>query len=212
MASMERNRKLAAVRLVFSIYLLVSMFCDFITGVSPGMILYGAIALFIVNAFDSVFRHVLHTELSFHVLAADLVFTIVGTYIGNRFDLYHRFFFYDMILHFASGGLIVLTCFEVFFPEPARALLPPPLCLFIILLIGIAGAAIWEIGEFTVDVVTGLDVQRNLFSEWEIFGRDWQNPGLKDTMNDMIIGSIGSLAGTIILLVSGKGRKKSIAS
>ena len=77
---------------------------------------------------------------------------------------------------------------------------------------GIAGAAIWEIGEFTVDVVTGLDVQRNLFSEWEIFGRDWQNPGLKDTMNDMIIGSIGSLAGTIILLVSGKGRKKSIAS
>ena len=198
--------KIKISKMALSGFVVLSMLLDLLFNIDRSMLLYGIIALFLVNVFDVMFRMALRTELDFPILLADLIFIVIGTYAGNRFDLYHRFFFYDMILHFISGCLIVMTFYDVFFPPEIRAKLPISLCLLLIFLSGIAGAAIWEIAEFTLDVISGLDVQRNLLSEWELLGRSWQNPGLKDTMNDIILGSAGSGLGTAVLAFRGKRR------
>jgi len=204
---MDRHRKVLAIQIIFSAYLLLTLVIDRIIGVSYSITVYSLIGLIIVNIFDPFFRKALKTELSFPVIFIDLLFAVTGTYTGNRFDLYHRFFMYDIILHFLSGILIVLTLYEVLFPQRMLKVTGLGYRLFIIALAGIAGAAVWEICEFFLDIISGQDVQRNLLDEWEIFGCAWQNSGLKDTMNDIINGTAGALVGCLILFIENKCRK-----
>lgn len=98
----------------------------------------------------------------------------------ERLHLYHRFFAYDIALHLLSGIMIVLAADELLFPAAVRNASTALWRIFILAMIGIAGAAIWEICEFSLDIITGEDVQRNLIEEKEIFGRSWQNSGIKD--------------------------------
>lgn len=172
---------------------------DALTHQGIRMTAYALTAIAIVNLFDPLFRYVFRTQLSYPVLLADLVFAVVGTYVGNRLDLYERLFAYDIALHFISGILIVLTFYEVFFPPHRAQAIPFAIRLALAAIIGLAGAALWEIMEFSLDVIAHSDVQRNLRPGQELIGRSWQNPGLVDTMNDMIDGLAGSLVGCAMI-------------
>lgn len=198
---MTGKQKAAAVRLVLNTYLLASMVADVILDAGLAIRFYSLIALVIVNVLAPFVKKVFRTELSTGVYAFILVFAVVGTYTGNRFDLYHRFFAYDIALHLLSGIMIVLAADELLFPAAVRNASTALWRIFILAMIGIAGAAIWEICEFSLDIITGEDVQRNLIEEKEIFGRSWQNSGIKDTMNDMINGTAGALAGAILVFI-----------
>lgn len=200
---MTRKQQSAVLRLILNIYLLIAFVSDFILVVPLTIRFYAIIAFLIVNLFEPFFHKVFKVDLSFYILTLDLVFAVVGTYTGNRFDLYNRLFFYDIMLHFVSGILIALTFYDVVF----RSKLPQvPLghAIFLTALAGIAGAAIWEICEFMLDIVTHSDVQRNNLPEWEIFGKEWQNPGIRDTMNDMINGTAGALVGSLTIFIKSK--------
>ena len=191
--------KLKKTSLILSILLMIALVIDLFLGKELMMTFYAIISIFIVNVFHPFFKKIFRTDFSFSITLADMLFAVFGTYIGNRFDLYHTFFAYDIMLHFISGILISLTLYEVFFPSSYRNNIPLVARVSLSMIIGLAGAGFWELCEYFLDIFTGLDVQRNLVEDFELIGRSWQNSGIKDSMNDMFNGTLGSIiAGAVI--------------
>ena len=116
--------KLKKTTLILSILLMIALVIDLFLGKGLMMTFYAIISIFIVNVFHPFFKKIFKADLSFFITLADMLFAVFGTYIGNRFDLYHTFFAYDIMLHFISGILISLTLYEVFFPSSYRNSIP----------------------------------------------------------------------------------------
>ena len=191
--------KLKKMQLIISILLIIALIIDISLEKGLMMAFYAVVSILIVNLFHPFFRKIFKTDLPFSITLADITFAVFGTYIGNRFDLYHTFFAYDIMLHFISGILISLTLYEVFFPTSYRNSIPLAARISLSMIIGLAGAGFWELCEYFLDIFTGLDVQRNITEDFELIGKEWQNSGLKDSMNDMFNGTLGSImAGAVI--------------
>ena len=198
---MERKQKARWTQTVLCVLVLISLVADFVTGQPGATKMYAVIALVLVLIFDPALRLVTKTELSYPVLLADLIFIVEASYLGNKYDFYHRWAGYDIVLHLLSGLLIGLTFYEVFFPEEIRRNTGLLWRLVLLVIICIAAAGFWEILEFFSDIITGRDSQRNLVYEWEFFGREGQNPAIRDSMNDMINGTVGGLASALVVFL-----------
>ncbi len=198
---MERKQKARWTQTVLCVLVLISLVADFVTGQPGTTKMYAIIALVFVLIFDPALRLVTKTELSYPVLLADLIFIVEASYLGNKYDFYHRWAGYDIVLHLLSGLLIGLTLYEVFFPEEIRRNTGLLWRLVLLVIICIAAAGFWEILEFFSDIITGGDSQRNLVYEWEFFGREGQNPAIRDSMNDMINGTVGGLASALVVFL-----------
>lgn len=198
--------KLKKMQLIISILLIIALIIDISLGKRLMMAFYAVISILIVNLFHPFFKTIFKTDLPFSITLADILFAVFGTYVGNRFDLYHTFFAYDIMLHFISGILISLTLYEVFFPSSYRNSIPLVARVSLSMIIGLAGAGFWELCEYFLDIFTGLDVQRNLVEDFELIGRHWQNSGVKDSMNDMFNGTLGSIIAGVVIFF--KERRK----
>ena len=123
-------------------------------------------------------------------------FIFATIFLGEAFDFYNRYWWWDVVLHGGSalgfglvGFLFVFTLFEGDrFAAPAWAM------ALIAFTFAVTIGALWEIFEF------GLD---------QIFGLNMQKSGLVDTMYDLIVdvigASIGALAGGLYLRGRGLG-------
>lgn len=200
--------KLKKTTLILSILLMIALVIDLFLGKGLMMTFYAIISIFIVNVFHPFFKKIFKADLSFSITLADMLFAVFGTYIGNRFDLYHTFFAYDIMLHFISGILISLTLYEVFFPSSYRNSIPLVARVSLSMIIGLAGAGFWELCEYFLDIFTGLDVQRNLVEDFELIGRSWQNSGIKDSMNDMFNGTLGSIIAGVVIFFRERRKMK----
>jgi len=114
---------------------------------------------------------------------AALVIFIGGTlFLGEVFDFYERLWWWDMAMHGASAvgfGLIgFVLVFMMFqgdrFAAPHFAVAVFAFCF------AIAIGASWEVFEFAMD---------------ELFGLNMQKSGLRDTMGDLIVNTVGALVG-----------------
>lgn len=189
---------------LLSAYLIISAILDLILFHLIQADIYALIALALVLLIPIILDRI-HIKLSAATLIPILLFITVATYTGNRYNAYKTFFWYDIVLHFSSGILISMTASELFFPE-GKHNEKLSFILFFSFIFALAAAGAWEITEFFFDIITGNDVQRNLTVEREIFGAPWQNPGIRDTMNDMINGTVGGFIGCIAIYF--KRRKK----
>ena len=69
----------------------------------------------------------------------------------------------------------------------------------------------WEIFEFTADALLGTANQKWNLQETEfIIGRYYQGSGLRDTMSDLIVDSIGACITSIITYYMYKNKKESV--
>jgi hypothetical protein len=123
-----------------------------------------------------------------------IVFFIYATiFLGEALSFYHRYWWWDILLHGGSAlgfGMVgFLFAFVMF--EDAKYSAPAWALGFIGFAIAVTIGALWEIFEFTMDFT---------------FGTNMQKSGLPDTMGDLVVdvigGSIGGLAGFLWL----KGR------
>lgn len=200
--------KLKKMQLIISILLIIALIIDISLGKGLMMAFYAVISILIVNIFHPFFKTIFKTDLPFSITLADILFAVFGTYVGNRFDLYHTFFTYDIMLHFISGILISLTLYEVFFPSSYRNSIPLVVRVSLSMIIGLAGAGFWELCEYFLDIFTGIDVQRNLTEDFELIGRPWQNSGVKDSMNDMFNGTLGSIMAGVVIFFRERRKMK----
>lgn len=132
------------------------------------------------------------SRISFYLIYS---FIIGAMYLGNVFDFYIIIPMYDKILHLLSGGIIGMIGYILFLhvsngnnDGSFKNYMP---VLFSIMF-SIAGAAVWEIWEFSTD---------------QLFGFMSQNNSLHDTMWDIICGSIMGVIVNIPIYLYIKGMK-----
>lgn len=187
-------------RSVIQVYLAIATLIQLFTG-GKMMAFYAAVALALVSVLPIVAKWI-KLKLNPVTISLCFIFLAIAIYTGNRYGMYHRFWWYDVALHFSSGILLAMLWADVAFPLPSAQTKPTwresaPLYMVLLtsVVFAMACACGWELTEFFWDILTKSDVQRNLLVERELFGASWQNPGIRDTMNDMLNGTVGALVG-----------------
>lgn len=132
-------------------------------------------------------------------------FCFSGLVLGDLFDFYGRFKWWDILLHGISGvmlgilGYVILSAFMDL--EKAKTSVRPVLAAVWIICFALAVGALWEIFEYIADGIFGLNSQQYLTStgtfdeSTPLKGRE----ALRDTMEDLILGFIGAAAVAIFI-------------
>lgn len=127
---------------------------------------------------------------------AAIVLFVAGTlFLGEVFDFYERFWWWDIAMHGGSAigfGLIGFVLVFMMF-QGDRFAAPPVAVAFFAFCFALAVGVMWEIFEFGMDQTFGLNMQKS---------------GLLDTMGDLIVDTAGALigAGSGYLYLKGRGR------
>ncbi len=108
-----------------------------------------------------------------------VIFVFATIFLGEAFDFYNRFWWWDIALHGGSalgfglfGFLFVFMLFEGDrYAAPAWAMAFMSFCF------ALSIGAVWEIFEFAMD---------------QLFGLNMQKSGLVDTMWDLIVDTLGA--------------------
>ena len=132
------------------------------------------------------------TRISFYLIYS---FIFGAMYLGNVFDFYLIIPMYDKILHLLSGlilGMIGYILFVHVSNGATEGSFKRYMPILFSIIFSIAGAAVWEIWEFSTD---------------QLFGFLSQNNSLHDTMWDIICGSIMGIISSIPIYLYIKGRK-----
>lgn len=130
-------------------------------------------------------------ELPPSFLAAIALFIMATLYLGEVYDFYNRFWWWDLVLHFGSamgfGILGFLLVFMLF--EGDRYAAPPWALGALSFCVAMTVGVLWEIFEYAMDTLFGFNMQKS---------------GLPDTMGDFIVNTLGAalaaIAGVIFLL------------
>ena len=117
-------------------------------------------------------------------LAAISLFVFGTLFLGEVFDFYERFWWWDVALHTSSavGFGIIGFLFVFYLFEGDRYAAPPWALALIAFALAVTIGTLWEIFEFAMD---------------QLFGLNMQKSGLVDTMWDLIVDCMGAFAGAI---------------
>jgi hypothetical protein len=118
----------------------------------------------------------------FQLISAAFVF--LSLFLGSAFDYYYTYWWWDIVLHSASGFLLGIVGFVALFLLLRTNRLPrdmPPffVCFFGVLFAVFLGV-LWEIFEFVVDRFTTANMQST-------------ETGVVDTMADLIVDTLGAI-------------------
>lgn len=112
-----------------------------------------------------------------------LIFVYLSLFLGEVQGFYIRYWWWDLVLHAGAGFLVGLTGFLLVFVlnqnEKINLHLTPGFIALFAFLFAQGIGVLWEIFEFAVDSLLGLNMQKS---------------GLVDTMWDLIVDCIGALA------------------
>jgi len=111
-----------------------------------------------------------------------IVFIFAAMFLGEIRGYYQRFWWWDVVLHTTSGGLLgILGVLLIYLlnesPRVGLNMKPGFVALFAFTF-ALAIGALWEIFEFAMDSLFGLNMQKS---------------GLVDTMWDLIVDAIGAI-------------------
>ncbi|WP_128515673.1 hypothetical protein [Tabrizicola thermarum] len=124
-------------------------------------------------------------------LAAIALFVLATLYLGEVYDFYDRFWWWDLVLHFGSAmGFGILGFLLVFMLFEGDRYAAPPWALGVLsFCLAMTVGVLWEIFEYAMDTLFGFNMMKS---------------GLPDTMGDLIVNTLGavlaSLAGVVYML------------
>ena len=137
----------------------------------------------------------------FQLLTIGFVFAAV--FLGEVHGYYTRFWWWDIVLHTSSGFLLGIIGFLLVYvlneSERVDLHMRPGFVAFFAFLFALGMGTLWEIFEFTMDSVFGMNMQKPMFGDYS---------GLTDTMWDLIVDAIGAL----IISVLGYGYLKTVGN
>ncbi|HNZ65446.1 MAG TPA: hypothetical protein PKJ10_06375 [Smithella sp.] len=140
-----------------------------------------------------------------------VIFIFAGIFLSVRFELYYNVFWWDDLLHAVSGVIIGFLGFIIIYKINSKYSMDvsPLLVAVFAFTFAITMGVLWEIFEFAIDWVFGTTMQSwDLPHDTTLIGRAFQGSGLRDTMSDLIIDSIGALSTSIICYFLYKEEKK----
>lgn len=141
-----------------------------------------ALTLTFIPAFiERKFNVYLPTEFEFAII----LFIYASIFLGEVHGYYTKLWWWDVVLHTGSGialGLIAFLMLYVLYYEKKINASPFYIAFFTFFIaLGVGG--LWEIFEFGMDSVFGLNMQKS---------------GLTDTMWDLIVDALGALFAAMI--------------
>ena len=154
-------------------------------------------ALFL-TLLPAVFTERFRIQLPLSFLAAISLFVFGTLFLGEVFDFYNRYWWWDVLLHGASAvGFGIIGFLFVFYLFQGDRYAAPPWALSLFAFtFAMAIGALWEIFEFLMD---------------QLFGMNMQKSGLVDTMWDLIVDAIGASIGALSGFLFLKGRHSGLA-
>lgn len=130
-----------------------------------------------------------------------LLFIFASMYLGEIHHYFYRYRWWDRMLHTASAVILTYFGFILIYSMnkdyKVNMKLSPKFMALFSFCFGIMICALWEILEYAIDSILGLDMQkaRNL---QDIYGFYDTRLGVKDTMKDLIVDTIGALVVSVI--------------
>ncbi|MCF7668996.1 MAG: hypothetical protein K9N48_04375 [Verrucomicrobia bacterium] len=122
-----------------------------------------------------------------------VIFIYASLFLGEVRGYYTRFWWWDVVLHSGSAFLLGIVGFLLVFvlneKKEIELHMKPGFVALFAFMFAIGLGALWEIFEFAMD---------------QIFGLNMQKSGLMDTMWDLIVDSVGAL----IIAILGYGYLK----
>lgn len=121
-------------------------------------------------------------------------FCFASLVMGDLFDFYGRFSWWDVILHGMSGIMLGILGYAIYNTLGTNDSSSPIWVSIWIMCFALAAGAMWEIWEYATDAIFGLNSQEFLTSSGTF---DCTTPlqgraALKDTMEDLILDFIGA--------------------
>lgn len=141
-----------------------------------------ALATLILSMAPAMLAARLKLVLPVSFVAIIVLFVFSTLFLGEVFDFYERYWWWDIVLHGGSAitfGMIGFL-FVLFLFEGDRYAAPPLAIMLISFCFAVTIGTLWEIFEFGMD---------------ELFGFNMQKSGLVDTMTDLIVDVIGGAIG-----------------
>lgn len=130
-----------------------------------------------------------------------IAFIFASLFLGEVHGYYTKYWWWDIVLHTSSGFLLGMIGFLLVYvlneTEQIQLNMRPGFVAFFAFLFALGMGALWEIVEFTMDTLFGMDMQKAMLGD---------NTGLTDTMWDLIVDAIGAL----IISVLGYGYLKAM--
>jgi len=119
-----------------------------------------------------------------HFLTAAIIFLYGTLFMGEIFNAYERFWWWDVAFHTGSAVAFAMigTMALLILLKADKLTVPPFWVAVFAFAIAVAIGAVWEIYEYGMD---------------QIFGLNMQKSGLVDTMNDLIVDSLGAIVGAV---------------
>ncbi|MBC7142492.1 MAG: hypothetical protein H5U18_10110 [Rhodobacteraceae bacterium] len=153
-----------------------------------------SVATFALSLLPVLFQRRFGIRLPVRFFGWIVVFVFATIFLGEAFDFYNRLWWWDILLHGGSAlafGLIgFLFAFMLF--EGDRYAAPAWAIAFVSFCFALSIGAMWEIFEFAMDQLFGLNMQKN---------------GLVDTMGDLIVDTLGAGIGATAGFFYLKGRE-----
>jgi uncharacterized membrane protein YjdF len=122
-----------------------------------------------------------------------ILFVFASLFLGEVRGYYTRYWWWDIALHTSSGFLLGIVGFllvhvmnEV---EDINLYMRPGFVAFFAFLFAVAIGALWEIFEFAMDTLFGMNMQKPMLGD---------PSGLTDTMWDLIVDTLGALVISIL--------------
>jgi uncharacterized membrane protein YjdF len=122
-----------------------------------------------------------------------ILFVFASLFLGEVRGYYTRYWWWDIALHTSSGFLLGIAGFllvhvmnEV---EDINLYMRPGFVAFFAFLFAVAIGALWEIFEFAMDTLFGMNMQKPMLGD---------PSGLTDTMWDLIVDTLGALVISIL--------------
>lgn len=173
--------------IVFVIVTLMTI--DLVVVVSEGhwlsafLILTIASLILLVTVFND--RLAVQIPAEFQILA--LLFVFAALFLGEVRSYYDRIWWWDIALHSTSGLLMGILGFLLVYvlnaSEKIAFSMTPRFIAFFAFMFAVAVGALWEIFEYSMDLIFGTNMQKAMFND---------PSGLTDTMWDMIVNTVGA--------------------
>lgn len=131
------------------------------------------------------------------LIVAIIAFVFASIFLGEAFEFYERFWWWDLALHgFSAVGFgMIGFLFTLMLFEGDTFAAPPWAIALIAFAIAMTVGSVWEIFEFLMDRGFGLNMQKS---------------GLFDTMGDLMINAAGGGVAAISGYVFLRGRRRGL--
>jgi len=144
--------------------------------------------IILITFFPVLFERRFRIHIPPELQLAAIGFVFASLFLGEVHGYYTRFWWWDTALHTTSGFLLGILGFLLVYimneTEKIQLHMKPGFVAFFAFLFALGIGALWEIFEFAMDSVFGMNMQKPMLGD---------PSGLTDTMWDLIVDAIGGL-------------------